>query len=256
MNIGTTIKQMRKQCDLTQEQLAEALGISISAVSQWEVGQTMPDISMLAPLAYIFNVTTDELLGVEQKSIDLTVRQRTKQAVALSVRGEKDKMLALAEQTYKEFPHALSAISMYAWVLESTADAEHPERWDESIRISQKILQRSPDDRERTACNYRICKCYAKKGDKESALTYALRLPRGVYMNTAYVICANKLSPSLDEEAFKQINALPKMLRKFENAVAADPKLSKVEKRQHFNAVLSDLDKLKEQIIKLQTEET
>ena len=51
MNIGAKIKQLRKEKDLTQEQLAEYLNVSISAVSQWESGKTLPDLSLILPLA-------------------------------------------------------------------------------------------------------------------------------------------------------------------------------------------------------------
>ncbi|MBO5228528.1 MAG: helix-turn-helix transcriptional regulator [Lachnospiraceae bacterium] len=74
MSIGTTIKKLRRERDITQEQLAEYLGISSKAISQWECDKTMPDISQLPLLANIFNVTTDEILGVNidkrEKRID------------------------------------------------------------------------------------------------------------------------------------------------------------------------------------------
>ena len=51
MTIGEKIASLRKQQNLTQEQLARALDISVPAVSKWENGATMPDISLLAPIA-------------------------------------------------------------------------------------------------------------------------------------------------------------------------------------------------------------
>ncbi len=51
---------------LTQEQLAELLTISTAAVSKWEAKNTYPDITMLFPLAEIFGVTVDELLGYDE----------------------------------------------------------------------------------------------------------------------------------------------------------------------------------------------
>ena len=63
MNIGRVIKTKRQEKDLTQEQLAEYLNVSVSAVSQWESSRTTPDFSLLIPLANFFDVTLDELLG-------------------------------------------------------------------------------------------------------------------------------------------------------------------------------------------------
>lgn len=61
--IGRKISGLRKEQNMTQMELADKLGISFQAVSNWERGNTMPDISKLPELAEIFHVTTDELLG-------------------------------------------------------------------------------------------------------------------------------------------------------------------------------------------------
>ena len=63
MNLGKTILELRKQKNITQEELAAELGVTAAAVSKWENGYTLPDILMLCALADFFAVTTDELLG-------------------------------------------------------------------------------------------------------------------------------------------------------------------------------------------------
>ncbi len=63
MKVGKTISNLRKEKNMTQMELADKLNISFQAVSNWERGQTMPDISKLGELADIFGVTVDELLG-------------------------------------------------------------------------------------------------------------------------------------------------------------------------------------------------
>jgi len=65
--IGKRIMLHRKQLKLTQDQLAEMLGVTAQAVSKWENDQSCPDISTLPKLAEIFDVTTDELLGAKRK---------------------------------------------------------------------------------------------------------------------------------------------------------------------------------------------
>lgn len=62
--IGKRISSNRKRLGLTQEQLAEKLGVTAQAVSKWENDQSCPDIAMLPRLAEIFSISTDELLGV------------------------------------------------------------------------------------------------------------------------------------------------------------------------------------------------
>ncbi len=65
-NIGKRIKELRKKKDLTQEKLADMLGITYKAVSKWECGLTAPDISMIVPLASILEVSTDTLFGLTE----------------------------------------------------------------------------------------------------------------------------------------------------------------------------------------------
>lgn len=71
MTIGEKIAALRKQNNLTQEQLADKLGITAQAVSKWENSITSPDISLLKIIAQLFNITTDELLGAEVKEQEL-----------------------------------------------------------------------------------------------------------------------------------------------------------------------------------------
>ncbi len=68
MSIGSTIKRLRRECDMTQEQLAEHLGITANAVSQWERDCTAPDISQLPILSNLFEITIDELLENDEAS--------------------------------------------------------------------------------------------------------------------------------------------------------------------------------------------
>lgn len=63
--IGKRIAACRKRLKLTQDQLAERLGVTAQAVSKWENDQSCPDIATLPKLAEIFGVSTDQLLGVE-----------------------------------------------------------------------------------------------------------------------------------------------------------------------------------------------
>ena len=63
MNIGRKVLELRKQKNITQEELAAELGVTAAAVSKWENSYTMPDILMLCALADYFEVTADDLLG-------------------------------------------------------------------------------------------------------------------------------------------------------------------------------------------------
>ena len=63
MKLGETILKKRQERGLSQEKLAELIGVSRQAVSKWEVGDAIPDTDKLIPLAKALGITVDELLG-------------------------------------------------------------------------------------------------------------------------------------------------------------------------------------------------
>lgn len=67
--LGRRIVSYRKRMELTQDQLAEKLGVTAQAVSKWENDLSCPDITMLPQLAAIFGISTDVLLGVAQEKV-------------------------------------------------------------------------------------------------------------------------------------------------------------------------------------------
>lgn len=66
MEIGKTIKELRKDSNLSQTGLANIIGTTQDTISLWELGKSLPDINMLIKLAKYFNVSTDYLLGLEE----------------------------------------------------------------------------------------------------------------------------------------------------------------------------------------------
>lgn len=68
--IGQTIARLRREHNMTQMALADAMGVSFQAVSNWERGQSMPDISKLPELAELFGTTIDDLLGCHSPLIE------------------------------------------------------------------------------------------------------------------------------------------------------------------------------------------
>ena len=82
--LGKNIAQYRRQMNMTQDVLAEKMGVSPQAVSKWENDQTCPDISLLPALATLFGITVDQLLSNEstpavtilpkEESIDISKR--------------------------------------------------------------------------------------------------------------------------------------------------------------------------------------
>ena len=61
--LAATIRRLRKNCGLTQKELAARVGVTAQAVSKWERGDACPDIFLLPTLASIFGVSIDEIMG-------------------------------------------------------------------------------------------------------------------------------------------------------------------------------------------------
>lgn len=91
MKIGNKIRQMRIKASLTQEQLAQKLGVSAQSVSKWENEVSMPDITLLPDIAETFGVSIDDLF-------DLTVEQKLKR-IENRIEIEEE----LTEQVFKEY---------------------------------------------------------------------------------------------------------------------------------------------------------
>lgn len=64
--IGKFIAEMRKAKGLTQEELAEKLGVNNRTISRWENGENMPDISLYKPLCEILKISIEELVNGEK----------------------------------------------------------------------------------------------------------------------------------------------------------------------------------------------
>lgn len=83
-NFGQFIKELRKKCSLTQKDLAEKLHVSDKAVSKWEVGDSYPDISLLLPIAEVFEISVDELLNCETSKQEAK-NENTKKLVVFNI---------------------------------------------------------------------------------------------------------------------------------------------------------------------------
>lgn len=69
MEIGNKILELRKKNNLSQEALAEKIGVSRQTISKWELGETSPDIKQAKELSKVFNVSLDELTDNDIKNV-------------------------------------------------------------------------------------------------------------------------------------------------------------------------------------------
>lgn len=69
MELGNKILELRKKQNITQEELAEKIGVTRQTISKWELGETHPDISQAKKLSMIFNISLDELVNNDTENI-------------------------------------------------------------------------------------------------------------------------------------------------------------------------------------------
>ena len=104
--IGGNIAALRKAKGLTQEQLADRLGISAPAVSKWETGSSYPDISLLCPLARALDTNVDSLLSFHEELSDREVKEQIDGVFALLTgEGTAEERSAAGEARLNELLH-------------------------------------------------------------------------------------------------------------------------------------------------------
>ena len=76
MNLGKSLVDVRKKCGLSQERVAEKLGVSRQTISKWETNETLPDIYQAKRLSKLYNLSLDELIGfdIELKEIEDVIK--------------------------------------------------------------------------------------------------------------------------------------------------------------------------------------
>lgn len=114
---GENIKKLRKEKELTQETLAEFLGVSFQAVSKWERGETYPDITMLPVIARFFDASIDDLLGVNKSRDEEQINGYLKLYDEMKL---KDLILTYNnfEKAIKEFPNDFRILIRYMELLQ------------------------------------------------------------------------------------------------------------------------------------------
>lgn len=102
------IRVMRKEKGLTQEQLAEVMGVSTASVSKWETGVAVPELGMLAALADFFEMSIDALIGHTVGKEQL--KEKIAEIKELSLANEDEKALALAEELLRRYPNEYDVV--------------------------------------------------------------------------------------------------------------------------------------------------
>lgn len=168
-------KQLRKDKDLTQDQIAGIFHISPQAVSRWETGATYPDIEILPHLAIFFKVTVDELLGTEKIRGEEKAKEYIRDIRNLLNSGKIYDAIELARKAEKEYP--LNSGFQYHLIQALRADGSQKHK-DEIIAIGERIINTSPNN---WGIKYQLVQQYVAWGMKEEAKKILTTLPAEIW---------------------------------------------------------------------------
>lgn len=182
LNIGKHLRALRRERDLTQEEVANHLGISFQAISKWERGDGYPDITMLPMLAGYFSVSVDSLLGMDEVKAKQRYDEINRQWAENRVAGKHRENIELMRNMLREYPNDPLMLVQLSASLERLAGQteNHDERREyirQSVEVQERILNCCDDCEVRGATMYNICFSYEKLGEHEKAVAQAKKLP-------------------------------------------------------------------------------
>ena len=186
LNIGETIKKLRKERDITQEEFAEVLGVSCQSVSRWENDSCYPDIELIPIIAAFFDISTDKLMGIddvaEKKAVDKYLNNFQ---TAISV-GNIEECIRIARAGVAEFPNNYVLLNklMYALFVAASDDAdivdwkENQIKYDaEIVALGERIMKYCSDSKIKLEATNRLAFHHSEMGRKDIALSIYETLP-------------------------------------------------------------------------------
>ena len=173
--IGKTIKMLRSKRGLSQEKLAEHLGIAPQSVSKWEREEGYPDITLLIPLAEYFGVSLDLLMGRDGEENErkiLSIKARMEHYRHMGDHESKNK---LVREAYAEFPFDFRVIT---WYVASLFDTENIQaNRDEIQKLCKYMLNECTEDAYRYEAITFLAELYSQCDEPDKAMEYVGRLP-------------------------------------------------------------------------------
>lgn len=158
MEIGNQIRLLRKEKGISQDMLAQQLGVTYQAVSKWENGSTMPDITMLPIIARYFGVSIDYLLEFSLYNADEPVGELCGRAFAL-----QEEAPAQAEEILREglrrFPNNEIILDHLVYVLKDQG------KLDETVLLCRQLIDSTRDDEIKYDAYFILLDAYRQQGN-------------------------------------------------------------------------------------------
>lgn len=181
-------KNLRKQYDLTQEQIADLFHVSPQSVSRWETGANYPDIEILPHIAGFFQVSVDELLGTELILSEKKAKEYISEIRTLLNTGKVNDAIDTARKAVKEHPvnYNLQGLLLQALCVSCSGEsAEVKINTDnyknEIITIGERVIQYCSDQNINLWVKHQLFKQYVKWNMKEEATKILNTLPSEVW---------------------------------------------------------------------------
>ncbi|MBQ1257940.1 MAG: helix-turn-helix transcriptional regulator [Clostridia bacterium] len=170
IRLGEKIKALRKQKNVSQEVFANYLGVSFQAVSKWENGNTMPDVTMIPAIASFFGVSTDELFDFNLFEIEKQVEAICHEAYQYRFTDSAESERILREGL-RRFPGNDIILNNLLYTL------NYQTRADEIIALCKTLMESARDD----SVKYDACRilaaCYQENGYKDLVKPTLERIP-------------------------------------------------------------------------------
>lgn len=178
LKIGNKLKELRHSRSLTQEEVAAHLGISYQAISKWERSDGYPDITMLPALASYFEVSVDDLLGVNEIAAKERYDEINSAWELNNAEGRNAENAELMRGALKDYPNDPLLLVQLSTSLEKLDGSEGEKRsyLRESAAVQEQILRYCKDSEIRGATLYNICFTYRKLGELDKAISEAKKL--------------------------------------------------------------------------------
>lgn len=184
--IGENIKRLRRERDMTQEELAEQLGVTFQSVSRWENNACYPDMEMVPVIAAFFGVSVDGLMGLDAERERAEVQSILDEFQSAISRGEIESCITIARAGLKAHPgsYALMNKLMYALFVASDDTGNIPNwkenmfRYDEEItQLGERIMKYCPDQAIRNEAIGRLAFNHCEMGRKQQGRAVYEMLP-------------------------------------------------------------------------------
>lgn len=199
VKIGEKIKSLRKEKNISQEVLANYLGVSFQAVSKWETGSTMPDVTLIPAIASFFRVSTDELFEFNLYEMEKEIEDICYESYKYRYVDDMEKSEQILRDGLKRFPGNEKLLNCLLCTL------DYQNRSEEVIDICKTLIESCKEDE----IKYDVCRilamCYKENGQDELIAPILERIPE-IYFTKLELVATLLRGEKAYEAAQKQKN--------------------------------------------------